>query len=95
MAREGMEMKETIDWEGKGLIGVVHLQPLPGSPRYRRSMREICAAAVVDAQAYEEGGAQGLMIENFGDLPFTRGAVAPETVAAMTVAAESIRAKGV
>ena len=62
MARESMEMKETIDWEGKGLIGVVHLQPLPGSPRYHRSMREICAAAVVDAQAYEEGGAQGLMI---------------------------------
>ncbi len=95
MAREGMEMKETIDWEGKGLIGVVHLQPLPGSPRYRRSMREICAAAVADAQAYEEGGAQGLMIENFGDLPFTRGAVAPETVAAMAVVAESIRTTGV
>ena len=78
-------MNETIDWEGKGLIGVVHLQPLPGSPRYHGSMKKVCNAAVADAKAYEEGGAQGLMIENFGDLPFTRGVVAPETVAAMAV----------
>ena len=95
MAREGMAMNETIDWEGKGLIGVVHLQPLPGSPRYHGSMKKVCNAAVADAKAYEEGGAQGLMIENFGDLPFTRGVVAPETVAAMAVVAESIRAMGV
>ena len=95
MVRQGMGTNKSLAWKGKGLIGVVHLQPLPGSPRYRGSMREVCSAAVADAQAYEEGGAQGLMIENFGDLPFTRGVVAPETVAAMAVVAESIRATGV
>ena len=95
MAREGMGIKEILDWEGKALIGVVHLKPLPGSPRYCGSMEEIRAAAGADAKAYEEGGAQGIMLENFGDLPFTRGAVPPETVAAMAVVAESIRAAGV
>ena len=90
-----MGTNKSLTWKGKGLIGVVHLKPLPGSPRYRGSMREVCNAAVADAQAYEEGGAQGIMIENFGDLPFTRGVVAPETVAAMAVVAESIRATGV
>jgi membrane complex biogenesis BtpA family protein len=38
---------------------------------------------VRDARAYESGGAHALFIENFGDIPFTKGCVAPETLAAM------------
>ncbi len=89
-----MQLNELMNWEGKGLIGVVHLKPLPGAPRFGGSMVEVCARAVEDARAYEGGGAHGIMIENFGDLPFTRGAVGPESVAAMAVAAEAIRAAG-
>ena len=87
-------MTETLRWEEKPLIGVVHLKALPGAPRFAGSMSNICAAAVADAQAYEDGGAQAIMIENFGDLPFGRQAVAPETVASMAVAAHSIRKSG-
>lgn len=76
------------------LIGVVHLQPLPGSPGWQGSLEAVLAAALADARAYRDGGADGLIVENFGDVPFWRGAVPPETVAAMTrlatvVAAES------
>lgn len=84
-----------MDWERKRLIGVVHLKPLPGAPRFGGSMQAVCAAAVADARAYRDGGADALMIENFGDLPFTRGRVAAETVAGMTVAACAIREAGV
>lgn len=77
------------------MIGVVHLKPLPGSPRWAGSMDEVCAAAVADAQAFAEGGADALMIENFGDLPFTRDAVPAETVAGMAVAAQAVRSAGV
>ena len=87
-------MDEMLRWQEKPLIGVVHLKPLPGAPRFQGSMSEVCTAAVADARAYEEGGAQAVMIENFGDLPFGRRSVAPETVASMAVAAHSIREAG-
>jgi membrane complex biogenesis BtpA family protein len=54
-------------------------------------MEEVCAAAIADALAYREGGVDGLMVENFGDIPFTREAVASETVAAMAVAGQAVR----
>jgi membrane complex biogenesis BtpA family protein len=47
--------------------------------------------AVNDAWAYERGGANALFIENFGDVPFTKGRVAPETIAAMAVAGRAVR----
>ena len=67
----------------KLLIGVVHLQPLPGSPRWRGDFGSVIKFAVNDARAYARGGAHALFIENFGDVPFTRGDVGPETIAAM------------
>jgi uncharacterized protein len=76
----------------KLLIGVVHLKPLPGSPRHRGSLQEILDFAVRDACAYERGGAHALFIENFGDIPFTKNSVGPETVAAMAAAGRAIRA---
>jgi membrane complex biogenesis BtpA family protein len=39
-----------------------------------------------DAAAWTTGGANALIVENFGDVPFRKGAVGPETVAAMTLA---------
>jgi membrane complex biogenesis BtpA family protein len=85
-------MKNIFQSHRKVLIGVVHLLPLPGAPRHRASMAEIIKAAVADAVAYERGGAHGVFIENFGDVPFTKSAVAPETLAAMTAAGCAVRA---
>ena len=73
------------------LVGVVHLQPLPGSPRWGGSMAAVCEAAASDAAALEGGGADAIVVENFGDLPFTAGAVPPETVAAMALTASAVR----
>jgi membrane complex biogenesis BtpA family protein len=76
----------------KVLIGVVHLRALPGSPRWQEDLEKVITAAVADACAYEHGGAHGLFIENFGDVPFTKAHVGPETVAAMAAAGRAIRA---
>jgi len=73
------------------LIGVIHLPPLPGSPRSDGDMNRILRSALADAQAYADGGADALMMENFGDAPFSRCAVPPETVAAMAVAGAAVR----
>ena len=85
-------MKTLFEKGAKTLIGVVHLRPLPGSPRWTGNFESLIDAAVADARAYERGGAHALFIENFGDAPFTRGRVGPETVAAMAAAGRAVRA---
>ena len=72
------------------LFGVVHLQPLPGSPKWKGELKSLINLAVNDARAYERGGADALFIENFGDAPFAKTHVAPETIAAMAVAGSAI-----
>ena len=64
------------------VIGMVHLPPLPGSPRWEGSMVRVVASALTDARALIDGGADALLVENFGDAPFTPGRVEPATVAA-------------
>ena len=77
----------------KVLIGVVHLRPLPGSPRWRGDLEAVIESAVADARAYERGGALALFLENFGDVPFTKGNAGPETIAAMAAAGRAVRAR--
>jgi membrane complex biogenesis BtpA family protein len=73
------------------LVGVVHLPPLPGSPRAASPVREIAASAARDARALAAAGFDRVMIENFGDAPFFARAVPPVTVSAMTACALAVR----
>ncbi len=75
----------------KALIGVVHLLPLPGSPRWQGDMKAVLVRAQAEALALAQGGADGIIVENFGDAPFTTGPVGPHTVAAMTLAVRAVR----
>jgi membrane complex biogenesis BtpA family protein len=75
----------------KVLLGMVHLLPLPGSPRYQGSLQAILDRAVTDAQAIATGGMDGCLVENSGDVPFSGDPVGPETVAAMTSIIAEIR----
>src|SRR3954463_9223989 len=84
-------MKDLLKGKRKLLIGVVHLGPLCGSPRWKGELDKVLRLAVADAVAYERGGADAGVIENFGDVPFTKGSVGPETVAAMSAAGCAIR----
>src|SRR5256885_12700021 len=73
------------------IIGMVHLPPLPGSPRWDGAMARVVASALADARALIEGGVDALLVENFGDAPFTPSRVEPATVAAMSVVAAEVR----
>ncbi len=77
----------------KPLIGVIHLAPLPGAPRYRgQPMEGIYVAAAEDARRLTEGGVDGIIVENAFDLPFARPEdIGPETVAALTAACQAAR----
>jgi membrane complex biogenesis BtpA family protein len=77
------------------LIGVVHLAALPGAPRFERllsgaPLARILAAAEHDARVLADHGCDALIVENFGDVPFEKGPVAPETIAAMAVCVAAV-----
>ncbi|MGH7266165.1 MAG: BtpA/SgcQ family protein [Candidatus Rokuibacteriota bacterium] len=66
------------------VVGMVHLLPLPGSPR-ARPLDDVLRRALADARSLARGGVDGLLVENYGDAPFAPCAVDPATVAAMAV----------
>lgn len=81
-------------WVQKPLIGMIHLPPLPGSPRdLGQGMKPILESALADARVLEAGGVQGIMIENFFDAPFVKDRLPPHTLVAMTQAVTAIRAQ--
>ncbi|MCS7032915.1 MAG: BtpA/SgcQ family protein [Phycisphaerae bacterium] len=73
------------------VIGMIHLRPLPGSPRYQGNPGSVVEAALRDAQALADGGVDGLMIENFGDIPFFPDRVPAVTVAHLAATALAVR----
>ncbi len=68
----------------KPIVGMVHLLPLIGSPNYGGSVKDIINHAVQDAKILQKAGFDGLIVENYGDLPFYPNDVPPETIACMT-----------
>lgn len=84
-------MKKLFEKHRKLFIGVIHLPPLPGSPQWRGELDSVIESGVQDALAYERGGAGAVFLENFGDVPFTKGSVGPETIAAMAAAGRAVR----
>lgn len=78
---------------GPVVIGMVHLLPLPGSPRYRGSMSEVVDRAARDAKVLAAEGFDGILLENYGDLPFHPDRVPAETVAAMAAVLTALRGR--
>ena len=76
----------------KPLIGVIHLLPLPGSARWDGRLEPIYERAEQEAIALTTGGADGIIIENFFDAPFTKGRLDAVTVSAFTIAVTRIMA---
>ena len=89
-AASGAESPSLGPLAGVRFVGVVHLLPLPGAPRYLGSMAAVLDAAARDAAALAAGGAHAVIVENFGDVPFRAGPVDPETAAAMALAVERV-----
>ena len=67
------------------IIGVVHLLPLPSSPRWGGSLKAVIDRAEQEVTALASGGVDGVIVENFFDAPFTKNQVDPAVVSAMTL----------
>ncbi|HET8781336.1 MAG TPA: BtpA/SgcQ family protein [Pyrinomonadaceae bacterium] len=75
----------------KSIIGVIHVGALPGTPRGLRTVAELVALAKDEARMYREAGVDSVIIENMHDVPYLRGEVGPEIVAAMTAVAVEVK----
>ncbi len=86
----------------KPIIGVVHLPPLPGSPAYKRrlypgrigrkwSIDEIYEYAVEEARKYRDAGFDAVIIENYGDMPYSMQASVGEVASMASIAREVAR----
>ena len=78
------------------LIGVVHLPPLAGAPRASHqhpaeALQIAGGLAVEEALALEQAGYEGVILENFGDTPFYKDRVPPETLASLAIIAAAVR----
>jgi uncharacterized protein len=77
----------------KPVIGVIHVGALPGAPRGSQSVAELVREARTEARVYREGGVDGVIIENMHDVPYLKGEVGPEIVAAMTAIGREVKAE--
>ncbi len=85
-----MDLIQQIFKTPKPIIGVVHLLPLPTSPRWSGNLKTVIERAEREATALAAGGVDGIIVENFFDAPFTKGTVDPAVVSAMTILVEKL-----
>lgn len=85
-------MLEELFGTKKPIIGVIHLLPMPGSARFDGQLDIALARAEQEAASLASGGVNGIIIENFFDVPFTKGRVDTATACAMTLAAQRVKA---
>jgi membrane complex biogenesis BtpA family protein len=84
---------EMLFANSKSIVGMIHVPALPGAPRCSMSVDEIRRFVLADAAALADGGVDGLMIENFGDVPFYPSRVPPHTVAFLTRLAYEVKSQ--
>ena len=77
----------------KPVIGVIHVGALPGTPRGSKSVAELVRQAQEEARVYRECGVDGVIIENMHDVPYLKGEVGPEIVAAMTAIGVEVKSE--
>jgi hypothetical protein len=73
------------------VIGVLHLLPLPTSPRWQGDLQAVIDRAEQEATALASGGVHGIIVENFFDAPFTKGSVDPAVVSAMGLVVQRLQ----
>ncbi len=73
------------------VIGVLHLLPLPTSPRWQGDLQVVIDRAEQEATALASGGVSSIIVENFFDAPFTKGQVDPAVVSAMGLVVQRLQ----
>nr|XP_057934855.1 uncharacterized protein F13E9.13, mitochondrial [Doryrhamphus excisus]XP_057934856.1 uncharacterized protein F13E9.13, mitochondrial [Doryrhamphus excisus]XP_057934857.1 uncharacterized protein F13E9.13, mitochondrial [Doryrhamphus excisus] len=75
----------------KGVVmGMIHVQALPGSPLGRMKMSDIIEEACKEASIYRDAGLDAVILENMHDVPYSLSP-GPEVCACMTAVCAAVR----
>ncbi|KXB03826.1 photosystem I assembly BtpA [candidate division MSBL1 archaeon SCGC-AAA261G05] len=86
-----LDSLEDLFGVNKPIIGMIHLLPMPGAPGCDHDVDLILEKALEDAEKLEDGGVDGLIVENMWDIPYFVGSdIPPETIAIQSVAARKV-----
>jgi len=77
-------------FDGKPILGMIHLPALPAAPRSALTLDEVVVFAIEELERLESAGVDGVIVENVGDTPFFRQGVPPVTTAAMGVVVREV-----
>ncbi len=87
-----MDLLEVVENRGKVLIAVLHLRPLPGSPRGSGTdFQTVYERALAEARLYLQAGVDAVLVENHGDAPFFKDQNPPEVLAATGILLDRLR----
>ncbi|XP_076311517.1 uncharacterized protein F13E9.13, mitochondrial isoform X4 [Tachypleus tridentatus] len=74
------------------VIGMIHVKPLPGTPKYSNNIQYLVDHACSEAELYQHLGLDGLLVENMHDVPYvTAKNCGPEVTAVMTRVCSEVR----
>ena len=69
----------------KPLIAMIHVDALPGTPKYGGNIKSIINKAKTEAAIYKDAGIDILMIENMHDVPYLNRNAGPEITSIMSI----------
>ncbi len=86
-----MEKFKKVFKQSKPVIGMIHVQALPGTPNYKGDVKAIISKAIEEAKLYKAAGVDSIAIENMHDVPYLKGNVGPEVTALMSIIAYEVK----
>lgn len=86
-----MQKFKSIFKKEKPIIGMVHVQALPGAPKNILDSSQILDKAIEEARTYQKAGIDSIMIENMHDIPYLKGSVGHEISSMMTLVAYLVK----
>jgi len=75
----------------KPIIGMIHVDALPGTPKYEGDIENIINSAVKEAMTYKNFGIDAIAIENMHDLPYLKRNVGPEIISLMSIIGREVK----
>lgn len=81
----------TIFKKEKPIIGMIHVQALPGTPRHKLESSYIIDQVLKEAKIYKSAGIDSIMIENMHDIPYIKSGIGHEISSLMCIIAYLIK----
>lgn len=83
--------KELIFNIRKPIIGVIHVDALPGTPKYAGDVKKIINKAVEEAKVYKDSGIDAIAVENMHDRPYLKKNAGHEVSTLMAIVGYEIK----